>query len=151
MEVEWAYGKDAEKYMEAYAKEVIAHLSEYDGINLEEGWYLGHNKVKQWQKLGHLDEQVLLYHLELHLAEMAMKLDMKEISNQEALERRRAIITERLKKEAGAEYHQVMKRVLRFEQQMKEEHPELFEEIMEIRAKIRKEREEWKNENRNGL
>ena len=151
MEFEWAYGKDAEKYMEAYAKEVIAHLSEYDGINLEEGWYLGHNKVKQWQKLGHLDEQVLLYHLELHLAEMAKKLDMKEISIQEALERRRAIITERLQKEAGAEYHQVMRRVRQFEQHMKEEHPELFEEIMEIRAKIRKEREEWKNENRNGL
>ena len=140
-EFEWAYGRDAEKYMEAYAKEVIENLCIQDDINLSKGWYLEHHKGKQWKKLGYLDEELLIYYLEMHLHELSEKLGKKENYIEEELEKRRAFITERLKKEAGPEYDQIIKRVVKFEHKMKEEHPGLFEEIMQVRDKIEKERE----------
>lgn len=140
-EFEWAYGKDAEAHMEAYAKDVIENLCIQDDINLSKGWYLEHNKGKRWKKLGYLDEELLLYYLEMHLHEMAEKLGKKEKYIEEALEKRRAVITERLKKEAGPEFQQIIKRVVKFEDEMKEKHPKLYTEIMQVREEIEKERE----------
>lgn len=140
-EFEWAYGKDAEAHMESYAKEVIENLCIQDDINLSKGWYLEHNKGKHWKKLGYLDEELLLYYLEMHLHEMAEKLGKKEKYIEEALEKRRAVITERLKKEAGPEFQQIIKRVVKFEDEMKQKHPKLYAEIIQVREQIEKERE----------
>ena len=140
-EFEWAYGKDAEKYMEAYAKDVIENLCIQDDINLSKGWYLEHNKGKHWKKLGYLDEELLLYYLEMHLHEIAEKLGKEEKYIEEALEKRRAVITEHLKKVSGAEYEQVIRHVVNFEHRMKQEHPGLFEEILRVRGQIERERE----------
>jgi len=140
-EFEWAYGKDAEKYMEAYAKDVIENLCLQDDINLSKGWYLEHNKGKRWKKLGYLDEELLIYYLEIHLHEIAEKLGKEEKYIEEALEKRRAVITEHLKRVSGPEYDQVIRHVINFEHRMKQEHPGLFEEILRVRSQIERERE----------
>lgn len=140
-EFEWAYGKDAEKYMEAYAKDVIENLCLQDDINLSKGWYLEHNKGKRWKKLGYLDEELLIYYLEIHLHEIAEKLGKEEKYIEEALEKRRAVITEHLKRVSGSEYDQVIRHVVNFEHRMKQEHPGLFEEILRVRGQIERERE----------
>lgn len=140
-EFEWAYGKDAEQYMELYAEDVIENLCIQDDINLSKGWYLEHNKGKRWKKLGYLDEEFLIYYLEMHLHEIAEKLGKKEKYIEEALEKRRAVITEHLKRVSGPEYDQVIKRVVKFEHRMEQEHPRLFAEIQQVRQQIEKERE----------
>lgn len=150
-EFEWAFGKEATAYMEAYAKDVLEHLSKEDGENIANGWYLEHKTSKRWKKLGHADEQILLYYLELHLKEMSEKLGEQEKRIEEELEKRRLFITERLKVENKEEYEQLKKKFLQFEGRMKEEHPALYEEIMMIRKRIEATKGDENNENRNGV
>lgn len=141
MEFEWAYGKDAGRYMEMYAKEIIDNLSEQDISNLSKGWYLEHNKKRRWKKLGHVDEEVLLYHLEMHLKEMSEKLGATEVFLEEALEQRRQVITERLKSENGFEYQKLINNIMKMEQRMKKERPKLYEEIIGVRKRLELERD----------
>ena len=135
-EFEWAFGKEATAYMEAYAKEVLEHLSKEDGKNIANGWYLEHQATKRWKKLGHADEQILLYHLELHLKEMSEKLGENEKRIEEELEKRRMFIDECMKLESQEEYERLKKKFEQFEEKMKEERPVLYEEIMTIRKRI---------------
>lgn len=135
-EFEWAFGKEATAYMEAYAKDVLEHLSKEDGENIANGWYLEHKTSKKWKKLGHADEQILIYYLELHLKEMSEKLGEQEKRIEEELEKRRLFINERLKMENKEEYERLKEKFLQFEGKMKVEHPALYEEIMTIRKRI---------------
>lgn len=137
-EFEWAYGKDAERYMELYTREVIANLSDEDQANLSKGWYLGHNKSNNWHKLGHVDEMILLYHLENHLSEIATKMGKEEVDIEEALERRRSIILSKLKDENKDEFKHLNNRFMVLENRMKTEHPKLYEDIVKIREKLKR-------------
>ena len=139
---EWAYGSDAQKYMLEYTEKVIENLSSEDIQNLSNGWYLEHNKTRRWHKLGHADEEVLLYYLELHLHEVAEKLGKRKQDIEKTLEKRRAIITERLKKENWEEYSQLQTRLKKLEQKMKKDKPELYQEILKVREQIQKENKE---------
>ena len=139
-EFEWAYGADAQKYMLDYTKQVIENLSKEDMQNLSKGWYLEHNKVRSWHKLGHADEEVLLYYLELHLYEIAKKLGENKQVIEKAFEKRRAVITERLKFENEDEYGHLQIHLKALEQKLKKDRPELHQEIMKIREQIQAER-----------
>lgn len=141
-EFEWAYGKDAERYMELYTAEVIENLSDKDHINLSKGWYLEHNRTKKWHKLGYVDEMILLYHLENHLSEVAAKMSKGEAEIEEALERRRSIILSRLKEENKDEFNHLHDRFMLLENRMKREHPELYRDIVKIREKIKRKENE---------
>lgn len=146
MEFEWAYGKDANQYMELYAKSIIENLTEQDLDNLSNGWYVEHNKKKCWKKLGHVDEEILLYHLEIHLKEMAEKLGKSQLQIEEVLERRREVITEHLKERDGALYEHLLKNVTKMEQRFQKEKPMLYEEIIKVRSELKKKKEEEKEQ-----
>ena len=123
-----------------YTKQVIENLSKEDMQNLSKGWYLEHNKVRSWHKLGHADEEVLLYYLELHLYEIAKKLGENKQVIEKAFEKRRAVITERLKFENEDEYGHLQIHLKALEQKLKKDRPELHQEIMKIRDQIQAER-----------
>lgn len=139
-EFEWAYGEEAARYMEAYAEEVLHRLSEVDDITIAKGWYLEKDDLKPWRKLGHADEEMLLYYLELHIHDTVNQLGEKEILYmEEQFEKRRAIITKRLKEENKEEFEQLKEKFTRFEARMKQEHPKIYQEIIEARKHIQQE------------
>ena len=135
-EFEWAYGNEAEHYMQEYVKNIIDNLTEEDTENILNGWYLEHNNSRHWHKLGHADEEIILYHLEMHIHELAEKMKKEELFIEEILETRRTIITERLQAENKEEYGQMEEAFMKLENRMKQEQPQLYEEIIQIRKQL---------------
>ena len=150
-EFEWAYGKDAQTYMKRYAEEVIENLSEEDDLNLSKGWYLEHDQSKQWKKLGHVDEELLLYHLQLHAHEIAFKIGKSDAYVEEALERRRSIITDRLRDENKEEFQQLHMRFQQVEEQIRQQYPKLYRDMIAVRHRLEEKKKEEAYESRNGV
>lgn len=135
-EFEWAYGNEAEHYMQKYVRHIIDNLTESDTENILNGWYLEHNNARHWHKLGHADEEIILYYLEMHIHELALKMNREELVLEELLETRRGMITRRLLEENKEEYSQLEEAFVKLENRMKQEQPELYEEIIQIRKEL---------------
>ncbi len=94
-EFEWAFGEEAEARMEELAKEVGRKMSEEDTYNAKDA-ILEAERNTAWGRIGLFDEEELLDHLKMHLAEIAQQSHHDPHEIEEKIEQRRAVVEQKL-------------------------------------------------------
>lgn len=153
-EFEWAFGKDAEKHMEQYAKEYMSHMKPNDPEMLRA---LREDDIKSaWGRLGLFDEDEFLEHLEMHIEDIAKLTGQDELAIEEAISERRRKNEEKLhalnaqalillKAHRHQIERQLMSRHPAVYTRLKEKRREHIERIQKINPDAAKRWEEWYN------
>lgn len=139
-EFEWAFGDSAEEQMEQLVAEVaenLAHAKKVSVATLVEA-----ENDTSWGRVGLFDEDELLDRLEIHLNEMEehgdIEIDVEEIERR--IEQRRKIVEKKIKGLNPDALELLRKHRVEIEAHLKEEYPEYYERIMEIREHLEKEK-----------
>lgn len=129
-EMEWAFGADADMWLEKLAVEVVENITEDNS----EGVLEGAEAHTSWGRIGLFDEDEFLKHLELHLQEIAQRTGRTTEELERLIQRRRVRVEQKLEK-INPDALQLLKthraEVLAH---MKETNPELYEKFMKIKA-----------------
>ncbi|MDO5519112.1 MAG: SulP family inorganic anion transporter [bacterium] len=130
-EIEWAFGKDAEDYMEHLTKEYLSRLQASDETTLS--GLFEEDVTSTWGKLGLFDEDEFLKRLELHLIDIAKITGRDELTIEELIERRRQKNEEKLKR-LNVNAMDILKSHRHYvAEQFKKKHPEEFMHLLEKR------------------
>jgi high affinity sulfate transporter 1 len=123
----WAFGDDAEDVIERQINNQIEKLKETGDLEA-----ITHGS---WNKMGTMDEDEWLEHLEAHLTEIvnASGEDEKDIA--EKLEKRRMELTEKIAEKHPELAERFEKRRHYLDEQLKTNHPEVYEKIIKLREK----------------
>ena len=121
----WAYGKNAEAEIE---KQIV--------LKIEEMRKTGDMDIlfhSSWNKLGFLDEDVWLEHLEEHINEIARISGQKEENVVQSFEQRRSRIAARITKDHPELAKTFMERRVILDEHLKEHHPDVYKNIIKFR------------------
>ncbi len=135
-EFEWAFGDSAEKRMEQMATQMADELVHSHDHSMQ-----GIMEAEQhvpWGRMGLFDEDELLERLEFHLTELEAQGfdDVEEI--EQRIEQRRQIIESKINN-LSPEALEILKRHrYEIEEHLKEQHPEYYERMQEIRKHMNK-------------
>lgn len=135
-EFEWAFGDNAEERMEQLATQMADELVHSHDHSMQ-----GIMEAEQhvpWGRMGLFDEDELLERLEFHLTELEAQGfdDVEEIERR--IEQRRQIIESKINN-LSPEALEILKRHRHeIEEHLKEQHPEYYERMMEIRKHMDK-------------
>lgn len=129
-EIEWAFGKDADIWLEKMAAELESTITDDENEEITEAE--AHNS---WGRLGLFDEDGLLERLEMRLSESATKsvINLEEIEKK--IEERRVILEEKLSKLNPEAIHLLKEHRIEALAKFKEHNPEGYEHMMEQRRK----------------
>lgn len=132
-EFEWAYGEDAEQQMEQLADQMIDSLEQTNSPEraqeLTQLLYHG-----RWS--GEIDQDVVLAHLEEHLAELSRLLERPEDKVLFQLEQERERIAEKLKQEHPEISVYLAERREELAQHLRQRYPDAAQHLEEIRSKL---------------
>ncbi len=135
-EFEWAFGDNAEERMEQLATQMADELVHSHDHSMQ-----GIMEAEQhvpWGRMGLFDEDELLERLEFHLTELEAQGfdDVEEIERR--IEQRRQIIESKINN-LSPEALEILKRHRHeIEEHLKEQHPEYYERMQEIRKHMEK-------------
>lgn len=133
LEFEWAFGSRADEEMEKYTEKLLK------GINDKEDSQKQLNDIVkvqgEWKGLGVLDQEELLEHLQLHLKELSVKLNISQEKIEEAIELRRMKNAVRFEKINPKAFEAIRAHNRIFEKNLKENNPELYKTISMHRRK----------------
>ncbi len=162
----WLYGDEADEMMEKEIANTIAKISDEIHEKYEKGEELSLSTViaedkegkanesvenaeaegakkeailraiRKWKHFGAIDEDEMLLRFEMHLKEIAERLDMSEAEILKHVEARRHRIEDRLKSEHPESYEKMLANKKRIRQRFKEKHPNEYEHIKHIKAKF---------------
>lgn len=138
-EFEWAFGEGAEAKMEQFALEMaeqLVHSESHDVHAIEEA----ESDVLP-TRMGLFDEDELLERLEMHLTELEEQgySDLEELEEiEESIEKRRKIIEKKIASLSPEALEMLRNHREEIEEHIKEEHPELYERMVEIRKNMEK-------------
>jgi high affinity sulfate transporter 1 len=123
----WAFGDEAEEVIERQINIQIEKLKETGDLEI-----LTHGS---WNKMGTMDEDEWLEHLEAHLAEIvnASGEDEKDIA--EKLEKRRMELTEKIAEKHPELAERFEKRRHYLDEQLRHTHPDIYEKIIKLRER----------------
>lgn len=135
-EFEWAFGEGAEAKMEQFALEMaeqLVHSESHSVKTIEEA----EGDVLP-TRLGLFDEDELLERLEMHLTELEEQgySDIEEI--EESIEKRRKIIEQKINNLSPEALELLRHHREEIDEHIKQEHPELYERMVEIRKNMEK-------------
>ena len=134
-EFEWAFGDNAEERMEQLATQMADELVHSHDHSMQ-----GIMEAEQhvpWGRMGLFDEDELLERLEFHLTELEAQGfdDVEEI--EQRIEQRRQIIEAKINN-LSPEALEILKRHRHeIEEHLREQHPEYYQRMMEIRKHIK--------------
>lgn len=138
-EFEWAFGEGAEAKMEQFATQMadqLIHSANHSvkAIEEAEGDILP-------TRMGLFDEDELLERLEMHLTELEEQgySDLEELEEiEESIEKRRRIIEKKIENLSPEALELLKNHREEIEEHLREEHPELYDRMVEIRKSIEK-------------
>lgn len=139
-EFEWAFGAGAEARMEQLAAEMAEKLVQTDNHSIEAIAEAESDVLEG--RIGLFDEDELLERLEMHLAELEEQglSELEEIEEiEESIEKRRKIIEKKIKKLSPEALEMLRSHREEIDAHIKQEHPELFKHMLEIREKRQEE------------
>ena len=126
LEFEWAFGADADEQLELYTNKII-NAVENDNLSS------AIRPDEEWADLGELDQEGLLVHLQAHLKELAERSGLNEDEVEKAIELRKIRLALRLEKIDPHVIEIIRNRTEKFEKQLKDKHPERYEELIKHR------------------
>ena len=131
LEFEWAFGENAEEEMEKYTKKLLENI---DVTQPPQQELTDVVKVHgSWNGVGDLDSEELLEHLQLHLSEISKKLGIPESQIEEAIERRKLRIAQRIGQRDPAAFARIKERTQHFEETLRRDDPKLYEFLISHR------------------
>ena len=131
LEFEWAFGENAEEEMEKYTKKLLENI---DVTQPPQQELTDVVKVHgSWNGVGDLDSEELLEHLQLHLSEISKKLGIPESQIEEAIERRKLRIAQRIGQRDPAAFARIKERTQHFEEILRRDDPKLYEFLISHR------------------
>lgn len=135
-EFEWAFGEGAEERMEQLATQMadeLVHSQDHSMKGIMEAEQHVH-----WGRMGLFDEDELLERLEFHLTELEAQGfdDVEEI--EQRIEQRRQIIETKINNLSPEALELLKRHRHEIEEHLKEQHPEYYERMMEIRKHMEK-------------
>lgn len=139
-EFEWAFGAGAEARMEQLAAEMAEKLVQTDNHSIEAIAEAESDVLEG--RIGLFDEDELLERLEMHLAELEEQglSELEEIEEiEESIEKRRKIIEKKIKKLSPEALEMLRSHREEIDAHIKQEHPELYQHMLEIREKRQEE------------
>lgn len=125
----WAFGSGAEDEIEKQINHQIEQLKKTGDINT-----LTHGS---WNKMGSIDEDEWLEHLELHLTEIAKISGENESEIAKKFEKRRLRLVEKMKNEKPELAKKFMERHKLLDERLANEHPEVYKKIVKLRNDLK--------------
>lgn len=135
-EMEWAFGADADMWLEKLAAEVVENFTEETSERVLEGA----EAHTSWGRIGLFDEDEFLEHLEIHLHEIAERTGRSPQELERLIERRRMKVEQKLEKLNPTALHFLQAHRAEVMEHMKETNPELYEKLMKIKSEIDEDR-----------
>ncbi len=133
-EFEWAFGEHAEMRMEELATQMadeLVHSADHSMKKIMEA-----EQHVPWGRMGLFDEDELLERLEFHLTELEEQGfdDVEEI--EQRIEQRRRIIEDKINHLSPEALELLKRHREEIEQHLKEQHPDYYRRMMEIRKQM---------------
>ena len=133
-EFEWAFGDSAEERMEQLATQMadeLVHTNDHSMKKIMEA-----EQHVPWGRMGLFAEDELLGLLEFHLPELETQGfdDVEEIEKR--IEQRRRVIESKINNLSPEALELLKRHRLEIEEHLKEQHPEYFERMQEVRKKL---------------
>ena len=86
LEFEWAFGMDAEEEFEKYTEKILSGITPGPDPETQLSQALS---TQVWEGIGELDQEEFLEHLQVHLRELAEKLNVAPEKAEESIELRK--------------------------------------------------------------
>lgn len=133
-EFEWAFGDSAEERMERLATQMADELIHTKDHSINK--ILEAEQHVPWGRMGLFDEDELLERLEFHLTELEKQGadDVEEIEKR--IEQRRKVIESKINNLSPEALELLKRHRHEIEEHLKEQHPEYYERMQEIRKKM---------------
>lgn len=136
-EFEWAFGDTAEEQMEHLVAEIAENLEHAKKINVQT--LVEAESDTSWGKVGLFDEDELLDRLEIYISELKKTgdttLEVGEIEKR--IEQRRKVVEEKINRLNPNGLEMLKRHREEIEEHIKSEHPDYYEQIMEIRKELK--------------
>ena len=136
-EFEWAFGEGAEAKMEQFATQMADQLLHSESHSVTAIIEAESDVLPT--RMGLFDEDELLERLEMHLTELEEQgySDLEELEEiEESIEKRRRIIEKKIENLSPEALELLKHHREEIEEHLKEEHPELYGRMVEIRKSI---------------
>lgn len=131
LEFEWAFGKNADEEMEKFAEKLLSDIGTSSQPQHDLSEVIGGHA--SWSGVDELDSEELLEHLQLHLSEIAEKLNIPETQVEDAIERRKLQIAQHIALRDAAAFERIKEDLSKFENTLRSENPLLYDNLMEHR------------------
>ncbi len=133
-EFEWAFGDSAEERMERLATQMADELIHTKDHSMNK--ILEAEQHVPWGRMGLFDEDELLERLEFHLTELEEQGadDVEEIEKR--IEQRRKVIESKINNLSPEALELLKRHRHEIEEHLKEQHPEYYERMQEIRKRM---------------
>lgn len=136
-EIEWAFGKDADEWLDKMAAEMADEMVSEMAENADKDVDIvreveTHNS---WGRIGLFDEDELLEHLEIHLSESSIKPDINFEDIEKRIDERRMIVEDKLSKINPEALTILKEHRLAVLNKLKENNPKAYAHLMQQRRK----------------
>lgn len=132
-EFEWAFGSDADKYIEKHVENIIRSIRKVtDDLNPKTDMEV---KSGQWGHLDIYDQDILLEHFEMHINELAEKLGQPVEKVEANIIEHRLKLAEKMKEKNNMVYEQYTEKRKEYEEMLKKNNTKLYEFVRNNRKR----------------
>ncbi|HRR75692.1 MAG TPA: SulP family inorganic anion transporter [Ruminococcus sp.] len=135
LEFEWAFGTLADDEYERYAEKLLAELSPDSDPETQLSEVIG---AEPWDGISEPDQEELLEHIQVHLRELAEKLGIAPARIEEAIERRKLFLAERIARRNPEALEAIREHDAHFEERLREHDPKVYEMLLRHRREALK-------------
>ena len=130
LEFEWAFGMDAEEEFEKYTEKILSGITPGPDPETQLSQALS---TQVWEGIGELDQEEFLEHLQVHLRELAEKLNVAPEKAEESIELRKLRLARSIALRNPKALEVIREHNQRFENGLRTHDPKLYETMLRHR------------------